>query len=319
MRFFVVVALLAWSRPVFCQQGTVTGRVVDTTGNPVAHVQVVLSMDNLSPEEQTESTEDGAFSFSNIGPGPYRLSFTAPGFDTKTIAVEVRMSQPLVLQPTVLAVAALAIEVHVTPPQADIARAQLKVEEQQHLIGFIPNYRVTYDPHAVPLNPAQKFELTWKSVWNPFAFGVAGFSAGIGQAQNMHRGFGGGAQGYAKRYGAAYADSVAGIVLQDTVMSMLFKEDPRYFYKGTGTKRTRLLYALSRGILCRADNMHVQTCYAAIIGPVASGFLTNLYYPAIDRNSTNVTLEYAALNIGGKALGNVFQEFVAPRLTRKKS
>jgi hypothetical protein len=135
----------------------------------------------------------------------------------------------------------------------------------------------------------------------------------------MHRGFGDGAQGYAKRYAAAYADSVAGVVLQDTVMSALFKEDPRYFYKGSGTTRTRLFYALSRGILCRGDNLHVQTCYAALIGPVAAGFLTNLYYPAIDRNSTNVTLEYAAINIGGKALNNVFQEFVAPRLTRKKS
>ena len=319
MRFFVVVALLVWSRPAFCQQSTVTGKVVDTAGNPVAHVQVVLSRDSSSPEQQTESTEDGAFSFSNVGPGPYRVSFTAPGFDPKTIIGEVRTSQRLVLSPTVLAVAAFAVEVHVTPPQVEIARAQLKVEEQQHLIGFIPNYRVTYDPRAVPLNAAQKFELTWKSVWNPFAFGVAGFSAAIGQAQNMHPGFGNGTQGYAKRYGAAYADSAAGIVLQDTVMSALFKEDPRYFYKGTGSTRARLFYALSRGVLCRTDNMHVQTCYAALIGPVAAGFLTNLYYPAIDRNSTSVTLEYAAFNIGGKALGNVFQEFLAPRLTRKKT
>lgn len=319
MRFFVVVALVAWSRPAFCQQGTVTGKVLDTSGNPVEHVQVVLSMDDSRPEEHAESTADGAFSFSNIGPGSYRLSFTAPGFDTKTITADVRGSDRLVLPPTVLAVAAFAVEVHVTPPQAEIARAQLKVEEQQHIIGFIPNYRVTYDPHAVPLNAAQKFELSWKSFLNPFAFGVAGLSAGIGQAQNMHPGFGDGAQGYAKRYGAAYADSVFGIVLQDTVMSMLFKEDPRYFYKGTGTTRTRLVYAVSRGILCRGDNLHVHTCYAAIIGPVAAGFLTNLYYPAIDRNSTNVTLEYAAFNIGGKALGNVFQEFLAPRLTHKKS
>src|SRR5262245_11555846 len=231
LRFLVVVALLAWSRPAFCQQGAVTGKVVDTTGNPVAHVQIVFSTDS-STEQRTESTEDGAFTFSNISPGPYRLSFTAPGFDPRTIPGEVRVGQRLVLQPTVLGVAEFAVEVNVTPPVVEVARAQLKVEEQQHLLGFIPNSRVTYEAHPAPLNAAQKFELSWKSVWNPFAFGVAGLSAGIGQAQDMHRGFGDGAQGYGKRYAAAYADSVAGVLLQDTVLSALFKEDPRYFYKG---------------------------------------------------------------------------------------
>jgi len=41
--------------------------------------------------------------------------------------------------------------------------------------------------------------------------------------------------GYAKRYGASYADVVAGTLIGSAILPSLLKQDPRYFYKGSGS------------------------------------------------------------------------------------
>lgn len=192
------------------------------------------------------------------------------------------------------------------------------MEEQQRIIGIIPNYFVTYNPDAAPLDTKQKFELTWKTVLDPTAFVGNGITAGIWQAQNTYKGFGQGTQGYAKRYGASYATFGTGLVIGGVITPTIFKQDPRYFYKGTGTKRSRFFYAISRSVICQGDNKQAQICYSGLISGFGTGFLTNLYFPAADRNSNIVTCEDGVIGIGGRAVGNLFQEFVARRLTRKK-
>ena len=190
--------------------------------------------------------------------------------------------------------------------------------EQQRLIGVIPNYFVNYNPDAAPLNAKQKFELTWKSFLDPSAFVINGMIAGVWQAQNTYKGFGQGAQGYGKRYGASFADYGTSLMIEKVVMPTIVKQDPRYFYKGTGTKRSRFFYAISRSVICQGDNKRAQPCYSSLAAGFGSGFLTNYYYPAADRNSTAVTFANGAIGIGGNALSNLFQEFIARKITRKK-
>jgi hypothetical protein len=79
-------------------------------------------------------------------------------------------------------------------------------------------------------------------------------AAGVSQAQNTNKGFGQGAEGYAKRYGAAYADFATSLLLEKVALSTVFKQDPRYFYKGTGSNRSRFFYAVSRSVICQGDN-----------------------------------------------------------------
>ena len=98
----------------------------------------------------------------------------------------------------------------------------------------------------------------------------------------------------------------------------MFKQDPRYFVKGAGTKRSRFLYAISRSVICQGDNRKAQFCYSSFISRFGSGFLTNYYYRPADRNSTGVVVQNATIGIGGEALGNLFQEFIARKITRKK-
>ena len=107
-------------------------------------------------------------------------------------------------------------------------------------------------PTLPPLNPrTQKFHLAWRSSIDPVAFLAAGVFAGIEQATNTFPGYGQGAQGYAKRYGANYADSFIDTMIGGAILPSLLKQDPRYFYKGTGTTRSRILYAIANSVICK--------------------------------------------------------------------
>src|SRR5258708_22480569 len=103
-----------------------------------------------------------------------------------------------------LAIATNIPEVRVVPSRTEIAHDEIKEEEKQRVLGVVPNLYVSYIPNAVPLSPKQKFELAWKTTVDPVSSGLTGVIAGIQQSQNEFSGYGQGAKGYAKRYGASY-------------------------------------------------------------------------------------------------------------------
>jgi len=312
---------LALSTTVLCaaeQGGTIMGTVVDTNAAPVAHATVKLSLDAREPDRESQSSDAGEFAFPNVPPGPFHVTVTAPGFSVKTIAGELRDDEAVKLPPATLAVAAFDTAVDVMPTQAEIAQAQIKQEEKQRIIGIFPNYFVNYDADAAPLNVSQKFELTWKGFVDPVVFITTGIGAAIDQARHLNKGFGEGGSGYLKRYGASYADFATERVIGKVLMPTLFKQDPRYFYKGTGGVRSRFFYAVSRAVICRGDNKEPQVCYSSLISHIGADVLTNYYYPPIDRDSARQVFETTAIGIGSRAVGNLFQEFIARKLTRKK-
>jgi hypothetical protein len=98
------------------------------------------------------------------------------------------------------------------------------------------------------------------------------------------------------------------------ILPSLLKQDPRYFYKGTGSKRSRLLYAIANSVICKGDNGHWQTNYSGILGGLAAGGISNLYYPSSDRGA-GLTFENAAIGIGATAAANILQEFVIRKLS----
>jgi hypothetical protein len=176
---------------------------------------------------------------------------------------------------------------------------------------------VTYDPNPVPLTSKQKFGLAWKASIDPVNFVLTGATAGIEQALNDFDGYGQGAQGYAKRYGASYADLLSGTFIGGAILPSLLKQDPRYFYKGTGSKRSRILYALASSVICKGDNGRWQTNYSNILGSFAAGGISNLYYPAKDREGTELTFENGLIGIGATSAANLMQEFIVRKFTPK--
>ncbi len=214
-----------------------------------------------------------------------------------------------------LAVAANVTDVQVALSRVQVAEAQVKDEEKQRVLGVIPNFYVTYDPHPLALTSKQKFELAWKTTIDPVTFAIVGGIAGVQQAENTFSGYGQGAQGYAKRYGASYADVAIGTFIGSAILPSLLKQDPRYFYKGTGSKRARILYAIANAVICKGDNGHWQPNYSNVLGNLAAGGISNLYYPSQNRNGATLTFENAAIGIGATAAANLVEEFLMRKLT----
>jgi hypothetical protein len=293
---------------------SISGRVVDQTGVGVAGATVRLAGVDQASSQLAVSDSDGHFVFANAKPGPIHLTITSEGFAAQEFSGSVQPGQAVEVPPITLSLASVTTEVRVVPPQV-IAEAQIKEQEKQRVLGIVPNYYVSYIPNAAPLAPRQKFELAWKTMLDPVSFGITGAVAGVQQARNDFSGYGQGAQGYAKRFGASYADDAIGTFLGSAIFPSLFKQDPRYFYKGTGTKRARLLYAVANSVICKGDNGQWQANYSAILGSLAAGGISNLYYPSTDRNGARLTFENALIGIGASAAANVFQEFVVRKLT----
>src|SRR5258708_39013966 len=108
---------------------------------------------------------------------------------------------------------------------------------------------------------------------------------------------------------------VSSTLIGSAILPSLLKQDPRYFYKGSGSKRSRLLYAIANSVICKGDNGHWQANYSAIAGGLAAGGISNLYYPAADRNGAALTFESPLIGIGSTAATNLLQEFVIRKLT----
>lgn len=263
---------------------------------------------------QLLSSGDGSFAFTNVPAGPFELAVSAPGFGTQTKSGLLQPGENFVL-PAIQLVVAANVEVTVTKTREEIAEEQVRVQEKQRVFGVFPNFYVSYVPDAVPLDTRQKVQLGWKSVIDPVSFGLVGVTAGIEQATNAFPGFGQGAQGYAKRYGAAYADMVSGTFIGSVILPSILKQDPRYFYKGTGTRKSRFFYALASAVICKGDNGHWQPNYSNVLGSLAAGGLSNLYYPASDRNGVGLTFANAFIGIGASGVGAVIQEFFLRNLT----
>ena len=294
--------------------GRISGRVVDLTGAAAAGAAVTLTRADQSLDQEMLSGDDGQFSFANVAPGPFRLTITLAGFATQEFLGNLRSGESYVVPQIVLAIAAEATEIRVVPSPIEVAKEQVKDQEKQRVLGFIPNFYVTYVPHAAPLTPKLKFELAVRTLVDPVTFGVTGAIAGVEQANNSFGGYGQGAQGYAKRYGAAYADRVTSTLIGSAVLPSLLKQDPRYFYKGSGSKRSRVLYAVANSVICKGDNGHWQANYSAILGSLAAGGISNLYYPPNDRGA-GLTFENTLIGIGATAAANILQEFVVRKLT----
>jgi len=264
-----------------------------------------------------QSDDDGNFSFDQVSPGPLQVAVVAEGFATQTVSCTLRSGENCLFPQITLSLATQITEIHVSPSTKEIAQEQLKDQEKQRVLGIIPNFYVTYVSEAAPLTSKQKFQLALKATTDPVSLASIGVIAGIGQAADRFSGYGQGAQGYAKRYGASYANLASGLFIGGAVLPSLLKQDPRYFYRGTGTKRSRFLYAVSRTVICKGDNQRWQPNYSSILGDLAAGGISNLYIPEQDRHGARLTFENAGISIATTAALNVLQEFVLHKITSK--
>jgi hypothetical protein len=299
-------------------EGSITGKVVDQSGAEIVRAVVKLTHEGESSEPEATSDEDGRFVFYSVAPGAFRLTISSPGLASQEFSGTVLPGQHYVTPLIMMVIPTQVTEVHVGLPPEELATAQIKEQEKQRVFGLVPNFYVSYVPDAAPLAPKHKFELAWKSASDPITLIGVGVLAGIDQAAGRWGAYGQGAQGYAKRYGASYSNVFAATFIGGAIMPSVLKQDPRYFYKGSGSKRSRILYALASSVICKGDNGHWQPNYSNVIGSFAAAGIANAYIPANDRHGGNFVVSSALIRIGETSLAGVLQEFVFSKLTRTK-
>ena len=198
-----------------------------------------------------------------------------------------------------------------------MAQEEIKIEEKQRVLGVIPNFYVTYDPDAFPLTSKQKFKLAWKTTVDPVTFGIDRGIAGVQQAQMISADMGKAHKAMPSAMARAMPTWLQDTFIGAAILPSLLKQDPRYFYKGTGSKRSRTLYAIANAVICKGDNGRWQPNYSNILGSLAAGGISNLYYPANDREGAELTFETGLIGIGTSAAANILQEFVVRKFTPK--
>jgi Carboxypeptidase regulatory-like domain len=294
---------------------SVSGTVLDSSGAAIPGAQVTLTHRDGRTLQTLVSGARGEFTFSKLQAGSYIAIVEAKGFAPFTSAeFDLVPKQSYEIPSILLSVASATTEVTVRPTEV-IAAEQIKGEEKQRLLGIIPNFYVSYVHDAAPLTVKQKFSLASHDTLDWTSFVGVSIAAGIEQGTNAYAGYGQGAAGYGKRWAARFGDGRSSDFLSHAVFASLFHQDPRYFYQGTGTTKSRLYHAVSNAFVARSDSGHLMPNYSYLLGTMCSGALSNAYYPHADRGA-NLVFTNAFIGIAGRAGASVAQEFLGKRLTK---
>jgi hypothetical protein len=196
-------------------------------------------------------------------------------------------------------------------PQPEKAHqdSQEDKKKDDRMFYVMPNYLTVDNQSQVkPISWKEKFAISAKGSFDPYEFTVVGIVAGIRQAENSSPGFGQGLKGYAKRYGAAFADQVDGNVMVGGVYPSLLKVDPRYFQLGKGSFLRRMGYAFDRIFVAQKDSGSHMFNVPEFAGNATAIAISNFYYPAADRSFTTSISDWGT-QMGIDAFGNELKEF----------
>jgi hypothetical protein len=277
--------------------GRIAGTVTDVNDLPIPGALISLHARDSDDVRSVATNENGFYEFLTVEPRrPYKISIHAAGFaqwDSSVVTVDA--GQSTIVDATKLQIEEVQTSITVTPASShDIATAQVKAEEKQRGFGIIPNFYAVYDPDPAPMDAGLKFRLAFRVARDPFTFTGVAILAGVGQATD-NPAFVQGVRGYGERFGVNYANSFTDIMLDGAILPSILHQDPRYFYKGTGTSKSRVAHVISSLFVTKGDNGQWQPNYSAVGGDLASSAISNLYYPRSNRGAGLVFKGFATI------------------------
>ncbi len=300
---------------VTAQLGSINGTVTDAQDEVIPGAVVALEGSDPGSERKTTANDNGFFEFTNLRPGTgYRITVEANGFvDWVSPAIALIPGQVQIVPGIEMVLEGGQTSVTVTASPAELATEQVKIAEQQRVFGVIPNFYVVYDPSAPPLTAKLKFQLALKVSADPITIAGIFFMAGVNQGVRIPD-YRLGAEGYGKRVGAVAADGFTDIFFGGAVLPALLHQDPRYFYQGKGSNRSRLQHALAAPFVCRGDNGRNEPNFSTVGGDMISAGFSTLYYPRNDRTWTFFG-ENVMISTIERTASTVTQEFVLRHFT----
>jgi hypothetical protein len=210
-----------------------------------------------------------------------------------------------------------------TQNDADKKNAPQNGTSNDRLFYALPNFLTLENSGKVaPLTVGQKFKVVTRGSFDYIQIPWYALLAGIGQAQNSEPGYGQGAEGYAKRFGADFADGTIENFMTGAVLPSLLHQDPRFFQSSEGGFWRRTGYAVSRIVVTRTDSGHSQFNFSEVFGSAASAAIsTYSYHPSADRTLSN-TASVWGTQVAYDTLTITIKEFwpdIRRKLTKKKN
>ena len=204
----------------------------------------------------------------------------------------------------------------------DNTSPQSEGTSKDRLFYALPNFLTLENTGQVPpLTTGQKFKVVARGSFDYIQIPWYGFLAGISQAEDSEQGYGQGAEGYGKRYGAYFVDGTIENFLTGAILPSILRQDPRYFQSGEGGFWRRTGYSVSRIFVTRTDSGGQQFNYSEVFGSALSaGISTYSYHPRSDRNIGN-TLSVWGSQVGYDTITIVVKEFwpdIRRKLKKKK-
>jgi hypothetical protein len=297
--------------------GIIVGTVTDVNGDPVPNATVVLETPESGDRRTLVTSDNGFFEFTGVKSAiPYQINVSVKDFaDWRSPTVTIDPGQFKIVTGIQLRIETerTTIDVHYDPVEA--ATEQFKSEERQRVFGIIPNFYVSYESNPAPLTAKMKFKLALKVSTDPVtAAGISLVSASR-QAANTPK-YGQGWGPYGERFGATAADGFSDIMIGGAILPSLLRQDPRYFYQGTGTTGSRIRNAMFSPFVAKGDNGKWQPNYSSLGGDLASSALSNLYYPQTNRGAGLVFGNFA-IGTAERIGASLAQEFLLGKFTRR--
>jgi hypothetical protein len=192
--------------------------------------------------------------------------------------------------------------------QQERAKRELEAEEKQRLLGVVPMFNVQSNANAAPMTSKQKYQLFFKSSTDWYVFAITAIDGEISLLGTEYPSYGEGVEGFAKYWGAAYADTFDGNLWGNAILTSWWHEDPRYYRMGHGNLFKRAGYSALTTIWCKRDKGTWGPNYANVAGNFVGGTISNLYYPKSSRG-VELTLGRGASVTYEGAVGAEIAEF----------
>jgi len=170
---------LATSVPLEAQilYGSIVGNVADSTGAVIPGAQVSITHEETGASRSGESNEAGAYSFSTVATGTYRVEVRSDGFSSNTttgVAVTVnnvtRVDVDLAIGQVTEVIEVTANSVQLQTDRAEV-RAEVSKDDLQEvpvplgrnyqmLLQTLPGFSPPANAHSVPANPTRAVRYT---------------------------------------------------------------------------------------------------------------------------------------------------------------
>ena len=124
---------------------------------------------------------------------------------------------------------------------------------------------------------------------------------------NANPSFGQGIEGYSEPFATSYTDIIIGNYMTEAIYPALLHQGPRYFRRGTGSKWSRLEYAMGQIFWTHTDSDRTQFNYSEILGNSTAVAILEACFPD-HRNAANAVGKLGT-QIGVDMASNVLKEF----------